>query len=160
MAEDVLKGWLAEWDFTGQTVRDHVEVLQEVLTGEVMMEGGKRTTVSRLLAEAPSPDVTETLARVGIRKVHKRGPLGKTVLFFCTSVLQRAMMKPGSEFQGHAIDQYLMRFKGARRGSQKLGGEQVFSGVEVPYDSIDEIFKKSQDDENEEGGEGGPADGF
>jgi len=165
MAEDVLQGWLAEWDFTGQTVRDHVEVLQEVLTGEVMMEGGRRTTVSRLLADAPSPDVTETLARIGIRKVHKRGPLGKTVLFFCTSVLQRALMKPGSEFQGDALDQYLLRFNGAARSRQRLGGEERFWGVGIPMETISEIFESGKDSETEssesgEEGDSGPATGF
>jgi hypothetical protein len=152
LAEATMIDWLTQWDFTAQAVRDHVELMQEILTAEVMMEGGRRTTVSALLSEAPTPDVKSTLSRIGVKKIHKRGALGKTVLFICSSVVRRTLIKPGSEFLGHSIDQYLLRFNGAKKGDQKLGGEQNFTGIEVPYDVIESTFKNRKSEENAEDG--------
>ncbi len=153
MAEATLRDWMTQWDFIGQSVRDHVEVLQEILTSEVVMEGGRRTNVSALLRELPMPDVTATLARLGIRRIHKRGGEYESTLFFCTSVLQRNLLRPGGDFQGHAIDQYLLRFKGARRSQQRLGGDERFAGVEVPDDTIRKSFHECEDEENDKGGD-------
>jgi hypothetical protein len=160
LAESMLRSWMGEWDFCGQSVRDHVEVLQEILTSEVLMEGGSRTTVSALLAQPTTPDVNEALARVGLRRVNKRvGPEDdRRVLFFCTNVIHRSLLKPGSNFSGHSVDQYMLRFRDAARGRQKLGGDEVFHGVEVPLSSIREAFGQKGD--NGESAESGGAIGF
>lgn len=148
--------WLAEtlsaWDFRFQTSRDDLDVLQEILTAEVFMEGGQRQTVSQLLGQPSNPDITKALARVGIRKIYKRGKdHGQVaVLWICTEVVRKNLLKTSSEYVHLAIDQYLGRLYKCKHSKQRLGGKENFRGIEIPFSTLDKHFDTESMDEAEE----------
>lgn len=144
LATESLRRMFEEWDFTEQAERDEVNVLSEILTSEVQMDGGRRTTVSKLLAESNEPGVIDTLSRVGIRRVDKRTGTnsGVSCLWVCPKVVTKNLLR-GGNFSGQAIGQYLKRLKGARSSQQRLGGFEKHSGVEIPMETIDELFHVS-----------------
>lgn len=149
-ARDLLGDMFSSWDFGGQSSRDDVDLMQEILTAEVITEGGKRSSVSRLLAEVGG-DSAESLYRIGVRKVFKRGSkAGSMALWICPEVVRKSIFKTGSDFSGHSIGQYLMRLNGATKTKQRLGGNQTFWGIEIPFTTINEIFHDEHDEEHDE----------
>lgn len=129
---------LADWDFTDQASQDDEDLLQEILTTEVVSAGGKRQNVSQLLSEV-GPDSIGTLERIGIRKIERR-KTGEEVMWVCPKVVSRNLLRIGSDFSNQAIEQYLMRLDGASRSRQRLGGHEQFTGIDIPLKTIDALF--------------------
>lgn len=152
---------LADWDFGTQSTKDEVELLRAILQGNVDMDRGVKRSVSSLLAsiernELGKPECQDALARVGLKRVLKRKkdagePL--VVLFVDDKKPLQTILR-GTEFEGHVISQYLMRLPGAsNKHRQKLGGDHLYSGVEVPMSTIRELFGGDDDDAADEGSE-------
>jgi hypothetical protein len=140
---------LSGWDFVSQRAADHVDCLSTILTSTVDMRGGQRVNVSTLLETANGPDVKEALNRIGVRRIRKHaaeidGPV--EVLWIYTDVCSRTLLK-GTKYEGHVVEQYLLRFPGADYSRQKLGGTQSFQGVEIPINVVMEHFKPNRSDE-------------
>lgn len=125
---------LSSWDFSAQAPRDEHDLLNAIMGSEIVMDGGKRSSVSVLLGRWNSDsDARDSLCRNGIRIV-KNGEY----YFFCTSVVSRLLER--TDFAGHRIDEYLLRMPDAARTRQRLGGREAFRGVEVPVDVVDRLF--------------------
>jgi len=149
MAEAFMRDWLAAWDFSAQAVRDDVNVLQEILTSEVILDRGVRTTVSALLNSPYAGETKAALARVGIRRVTSRKQR-KEVLFLWPSTINRQLLK-GSVFQDQMIDQYLLRLDGAKSKVQqrmdKMGSPY---GITIPMTTINAFLGEPDDDIDDE----------
>lgn len=150
LAAELMGEALGQWDFSGQAVKDEVSLLQEIMTAEVVLDGGRRSTVSQLLAD----DYFDpgTLSRVGVRRIEKRSEKNVDLshpvyLWFCQDVVKRMLLKPGADFHGQTIDQYLLRIPGAKRSRQRLGGQELFWGVEIPNESIATIMGHNREGE-------------
>ena len=96
--EAMLRDWLINWDFFDQAQRDEIRLLQEILTSEVVMDGGIRSTVSMLLDKPFEQDAIKALLRVGIKRPRKRGSLNKAVIFFIPDVVRRYLLR-GSDLE-------------------------------------------------------------
>lgn len=162
VARDMMQNTLAGWDFGSQSSRDDIDLLQEIFTAEVSLDGGRRSSVSQLLHRivvGNDPDVTAALARVGIRRIAKRGKhRGELALFLCHGTIRKQLLR-NSEYQGHSIEQYLMRLAGATAGKHHLGGGEKMHGVEVPMATIEKVFAGNGDDEDGESTSGHAGNG-
>lgn len=146
-ARKSLHAFLRSRDFGSQRSRDEEDLIEEILTSEVFMDGGKRQTVGQLLQAEESqgfsdPDTDSALCRVGIRKVTKRSKRsvpdleGCEYLFVCHDVVRRQLLKRDGDFAHLSIDQILLRVKGAERDRQRLGGVGLTRGVSIPINKI------------------------
>ncbi|HWA98898.1 MAG TPA: hypothetical protein VG713_10420 [Pirellulales bacterium] len=134
--------FLADWDFGGQQSRDEFDLLHEIFTSEVLLEGGHRMTVSQLLNRDTRPmGADQALARVGIRRCGD----DEERLFVCHRTVKKHFFRFGAEFHGQSIDQYLLRLEGAMRDRQRLGGKESLRGVSVPMTTIAKVFQDAID---------------
>ena len=146
------KFWMKAWDFTDQAGRDDENILAEILTGEVIMDGGRRTTVAHLLDDALNADSKSALARVGLAKVGKRKGehKGDMMLFVYPPVVRKMLLSRG-EYQGQLIEQYLKRLPGAESGVRhRLGGNHWHTGLEIPLDTIQAVFARREDEDSQD----------
>lgn len=145
-AQAALLGILKDWDFSVQAPRDEHSLLNAIMAAEIVMDGGRRSSVSKLLARTSyDQDARESLERNGIRHVVKRD--GGEIYFFCPPVVGRLLER--TDFAGHKIDEYLLRIPGAGHCKQRLGGREAFWGVEVPVDRVDSLFGSNAADNAE-----------
>jgi len=144
-AEDSMPKLLLDWDFTAQAPRDEHDLLNTIMGCEVVMDGGKRSTVSKLLFRASyEQEALDTLERHGIRRLKTRGGSGE-VYFFAHTIVSRMLDR--TDFFGHKIDEYLLRIPGAFRSRQRLGGRELFHGVRVPVAVVDSVLGSDTADE-------------
>jgi hypothetical protein len=144
---------MSKWDFGFQDSADHIDCLTTVLTSTVDLRGGEKCNVSTLLKRADGPDVKDARNRIGVRIVRKRNR--SKVLFVAHDVTARTILK-GTKYEGHAIEQYLMRFPGATKSKSghRLGGDELIPGIEIPIEAVWDTFgsnAESQEDEEDVG---------
>lgn len=145
-AEGFMQMTLEGWDFGAQQVRDDVQVLQAILSSIMVMDRGCRATVGEALTKCHRQDMVEykmALERVGIRRVRRRDADKGEVVWFCTNVVARELLR-NTEFAGHSIEQYLQRLKGAKGSRQRCFGAYPL-GVGIPIETIEEIFSPSEE---------------
>lgn len=140
------------WEFGGQGGRDDVDLMQEILTSIVHLGGGRQSTVDQLLKLGTTIEESDQLAllRMGVRLVAKRSKdRDKRVLFIAPEVVTKQLLRGQGEFGQHSIGQYLLRLKGAKAESRRLGGRSKVKGVDVPMETIAELFKHDEEDESD-----------
>ncbi|HEY3392415.1 MAG TPA: hypothetical protein VGK58_06900 [Lacipirellulaceae bacterium] len=151
-AVSFMQAVLHGWDFTFQSSRDDVDVLMKILTSPPAV-GRDIPNVSELLKRWSDVDSKMLLRQAGISIIEKRQARLHTelcgsnkALWICPDVVSRTILAR-TEYAGHAIDQYLLRLRGARRSQQRLGGDERFQGIEIPMDTVREFFEADIDDE-------------
>ena len=85
-AESHMRDWMACFDFSDQA-KDEERLLSQIFASTVPLDYGAKATVSDLLTSL-SNDSIKALARIGIRKLARRGGArdGETMLFFAHDV--------------------------------------------------------------------------
>jgi hypothetical protein len=149
-AGNLLGNIVSGWDFEFQQSSDHIDCLSTILTSPVDLPRGEKRNVSTLLKDVQGPDVIAALNRVGVRRVRKHPDPTTSeftyVLWICPDVASRTLLRM-TKYEGHSIDQYLMRLPGSKRSRQRLGGDERFSGVEIPLDTVLSLFKVGDADD-------------
>jgi hypothetical protein len=152
-AKLMMSTWLGQWDFQGQSVKDKVEVLDEIMHSHVRLDHGVTRTVGQLLADHnPGPDTTIALEAVGIRKMIRRTD-GERVLFIHPTSVQRHLLR-NSDYAGHQLSDYLLRLKGARRSQHLLAGGNP-KGIDIPLSTISAVFNIEESGEPPQSGSAG-----
>jgi hypothetical protein len=151
LAAEYMEKVLAEWDFGIANSQDKTDLLRDIYSAEVFMDGGRRLTVSQLMGSVRNPDISACMNRIGVKQIAKRSKKDATTheprdyVFFAHESIRKNLLK-GSSYAEVSIDQLLMRIEGAVRDQQRLGGGEKFTGISIPKDKIDEIFSNSPDD--------------
>ena len=154
-ARMLIEIWLAQWDFSGQAVKDKTELLETIMGSMVKLDRGVQRPVSQLLAEVKmSPDAQEirsALASCGLKIVTKDDD--SEFLFIHPNSVQRHLLRD-SQFSGHVISDYLLRLPGAERDLQRLAGRH-YKGISIPLLEM----KASIPDNEEPGHDDGSSNG-
>lgn len=141
-AEVMLEEVMEAWDFKSQVLADHVDFLSHLLTAKIRLPGGRESTVTKLISDSSKSlgiEARDALENHGIKLITKRGS-SEHVLWVCCEVVARDLLR-GSRFDGHNVQQYGLRFKGARVTRQRVGGAERFKGVEIPLRVVQETFE-------------------
>jgi hypothetical protein len=142
-AIDSLKMAVADWDFGGQSGSDTKTLLAEIVASNVWVAHGHKETVSYCLKHSSEVDCDGALCKVGIRRIQKDN--GAEVLWIQPEMVSKELLR-GGQFDGHQIEQHLLRLNGAKRSQQRIGGKERLTGIEVPIATIDELFASQSDD--------------
>lgn len=147
-AENVMASIMKNRDLGEESETDEESLIQDILESMVYLPGGTRMTVSEILrctdSELPRDATKEkVLKSVGIREVEVDlpGSYSGPYIFFSPKPIRRNLLKD-SPFRESELARILLRFPGAKRSKQRMGGHSP-RGVIIP---AQQILKKSSED--------------
>lgn len=147
-AENVMSSIMKNRDLGEESETDEESLIQDILESMVYLPGGTRMTVSEILkctdSELPRDATKEkVLKSVGIREVEVDlpGSYSGSYIFFSPKPIRRNLLKDSS-FRESELARILLRFPGAKRSKQRMGGHSP-RGVIIP---AKHILKKSSEE--------------
>jgi hypothetical protein len=116
----------------GEDVETDAEaLLQEILLTSVLLKGGEKQQVYRMIKDRYcSSEFDDALRGVGIL-------VDKGRVFFNRNLLERYVVS--QDWRGKRLDQILLRIPGAERTQKGFGKNRVLRGVSIPMDYIGEV---------------------